>query len=365
MISKKSIAAAAVLGVAFTGLIAVNPAAADPVSNSYVAVGSDTLQDVMNGLSNGTNVTGTSVRSLAGITTIGSFDAVGSASIQAKSNGVSFARPNGSGDGHVALSASIQGSAYKGTASIAGQVDIARSSSGPGTRANNNGPVVFIPFGRDALSYAYSGGNSALANLSQAQLTDIFNCTLTTVGGVAVTPVIPQAGSGSRSDWLSKLGLAATYDTAVPSCVKVGQEHDTSKLFDGSAFPTNAITPISVAQWVSQNTGAGASRIGSGVQIGSPTGVAPVTGSGVNTAPNKAFYDNTTWGRDTYVIVEYARIDEANAKYDRGLADLVDPSKAQSLTNVSTFPSTAGAVKQKYGFLAPLSSTPIRADFRN
>lgn len=345
--------------------MAVNPAAADPVSNSYVAVGSDTLQDVMNGLANGTGVTGSPVRSMAGTTTIGSFDAIGSATIQAKSGGVTFARPNGSGDGHVALSASIQGTAYKGTTSIAGQVDIARSSSGPGSRANNNGPVVFIPFGRDALSYAYSGGNAALASLTQSQLTDIFNCTLTTVGGVTVTPVIPQAGSGSRNDWLEKLGLTATYSTAVPSCVRVGQEHDTSKLFDGSAFPTNAVTPISVAQWVSQNTGAGSSRIGAGVQIGSPTGVAPVTGAGASMLPNKAFYDNTTWGRDTYLIVEYARVDENNAKYDRGLADLVDASRPQSLTNVGSFATTAGAVKQKYGFLAPLSSTPIRADFRN
>ncbi len=48
---------------------------AEPVANGPVIVGSDTLQDVMNALTNGTNVTGSPVRSTAGSSAVASFDA--------------------------------------------------------------------------------------------------------------------------------------------------------------------------------------------------------------------------------------------------------------------------------------------------
>ena len=59
--------------------------------------------------------------------------------------------------------------------------------------------------------------------------------------------------------------------------------------------------------------------------------------------------------------VEYARINSSDAKYDANLFNLLDPSKTQSLTNTGTFASTTGAVKRKFGFLAPSSTTIIRA----
>ncbi|WP_028708580.1 hypothetical protein [Propionicicella superfundia] len=342
-------------------------ASAEPVSDSFVAVGSDTLQDVMNALANGTNITGPTVRSTANGAYIGSFDATGSNWIQTKSNGVRFGRPNGSGDGVTALSRSIDGRAYSsGTVggpinvTITGQVDIARSSSGPKTQ-DANGALRYIPFGRDALTYAHSAGdNAAFNHIDTAALKNLFDCTETTIGGVTVTPVIPQAGSGTRKDFLAKIGVTYASDV-VPSCVKIGQEHDTSHLADGTDFPANAVTPMSAAQWVAQNTGAGIDRRGNGVKVGSPTGIAPVTGEGTAMVPNQAFYNDTTWGRDTYLVVENARVTSGDAKYDAGLANLVSSSNDKLGNTGTVAPSQAGSVKKKFGFLAPSSTTPLRA----
>ena len=110
---------------------------------------------------------------------------------------------------------------------ITDQVDIARSSSGATVVAN--GPLLYIPFGRDALSYAHSGGaNAAFDNIDQATLKGLFECTITTVGGVTVIPVIPQSGSGTRADFLSKVGGPRPRPGSPGACVQVGQEHDTN-----------------------------------------------------------------------------------------------------------------------------------------
>ena len=372
MIKKKAIALCATVGVALSVVSLAGPANAEPVSSSFTIVGSDTLQDVGNALANGTTISGGNVRSLAAGKAIGSFDATGSVLIQTKPAGPRFGRPNGSSDGVKALSRSIDGAAYTaGTVGspavvITGQIDIARSSSGAGATANATGPLLYVPFGRDALSYAHTGTDTAFNNIDQATLTGIFNCSITTVNGVAVVPVIPQAGSGTRTDWLSKLGLTATYSTANPACVVVGQEHDTKTLADGATpFPANGITAMSAGQWVAQSTGAGIDRRGATAVLGTPiAGTPAATGTGTATVPNAAFYANSTWGRDTYVVVEYARVELGNAKYDAALANLIDPTNGSSLTNAGTFSSTAGAAKKKFGFLPPSSTTPVRANLR-
>jgi ABC-type phosphate transport system substrate-binding protein len=369
-----------VLGVVASlalGIFAAVPAAhADPVSNSYVLVGSDTLQDVVNALANGTSVTGANVLSTAGNLTVGSFDATGSTSIQTKPYGPRFGRPNGSGDGVNALSRSIDGQPYtSGTpggpanVTITGQVDIARSSSGPVSVNASSGALLYIPFGRDALAYAYTGTDAAFQSIDAATLKAIFQCTQTTVGtsGATVTPVIPQAGSGTRKDFLKKIGIGADYPSGVvPSCVKVGQEHDTSKLEDGSPFPTDGLAPMSAAQWVAQTTGAGIDRRGATAKIGSPIGtsVSPVTGTGTGMVPNAAYFNDTTWGRDIYLVVENARVTVGDPKYDANLADLVSTAKAKMGNITNSTPGQAGSVKKKFGFLAPLATTTTRADLQ-
>lgn len=360
VISKKAIALCATVGVALSGVALASPASADPVSNSYAVVGSDTLEDVVGALANGTSITGSFVRTTTGGFTIGSFDATGSSYITTKPGSVRFGRPNGSSDGVKALSRSIDGGPFTsatagGPASVVvtGAIDIARSSSG-GT-VNANGELQYIPFGRDALAYVYKGDPS-LANLSGAVLKDLYECTITTVGGIAVKAIVAQSGSGTRKDWLAKIGTteAGLKTVSEGGCVIEAQEHDGTAL---NAFP-DAVAGMAVSRWIAMNTGASFDRRGTGVSIASAiSGVSPVNGSGASMVPNPTYYADGTWGRDTYLVVEFARL-----ATDPGLAALVNPSIATSLTNSSTLtPGRSGSVKLKFGFLAPTAGlTPFR-----
>lgn len=361
---KKIVALSAAIGVALSGVALASPAFADPVSNSYSLVGSDTLDSVTNALVNGTSVTGSTVRITAGGASIGSFDAFGSATIQTKPRGVYFTRPAGSGAGRDALRASmwvpgnVGGNTYLGKV-VTGQVDIARSSSGPGTNQNAAGKLLYVPFARDAVGYAYKGGTDAWASLTPAQLKQIFDGTLTSVDGVAITPRLPQAGSGTRNFWLSALGYSGTTAPGVSDTGNTTAENDASVLANGQ------IIPFSVANWVAQANGLTSSNTTTiaGVALGSPVaGAVPFTGTGAALVPNPTFYADTTFGRDTYYIVERARVTVGDPSYDAKLATLVDTTKANGLTNFSTaLASQPGSVKKKYGFLAPLSATPIPA----
>ena len=368
MISKKVVALCAAFGVALTGASIAVPATAEPVANTYAIVGSDTIEDAVNGLVNG--AVGSSVRAFAKGSTMGSFDATGSPCIVTKAFGARFGRPNGSSDGVKALSRAIDGGTYTSTTTacpdntartITGYVDIARSSSGGTT--NENGELLYIPFGRDAFAYAYHSGSTAagIETLTKAQLISFFDCSVRVLDGKTITPVVPQAGSGTRKDWLSKLGLTETtlVTVAESGCVVEGQEHDGNSL-----TVINSIMPMSASKWVAYSTGMTASKIGSAVLAGiRDTGFSedPVTGTGVNMVPNSAYYANSTWGRDTYVVVEYARVNPTDPKYDADLAAAVDPTISDSLANTSsTLSSKAGYWKKKFGLLAPASSLTFR-----
>lgn len=358
---KRLAAVTATLGLVVAGGFVAGAAYAEPVSNSYVMVGSDTLQDAGNALANGTNITGPRVRVTASGDTIASFDAFPStgtgSQIQTKPGGPYFLRPSGSSNGVSALRASITGNPFNGK-TITGQVDIARSSSSPGTNQNADGKLAYVPFGRDAVAYIYKGGNAAWANLTGAQLKQIFEGTLTSVGGTPITPRLPQSGSGTRSFFLSAIGnptLKAGIDTNNTTA-----ENDATVLADGE------IIPFSVASWTAQVSGAaGVNSVAAstGITLGSPiAGVSPVTGSGTATVPNADFYASTTYGRDTYLVVERARITPNDAKYDAVLAGLVDPTKTNGLTNFTSAASgSSAAVKKKFGFLAPSSTAPLYA----
>ncbi|MBK4348610.1 hypothetical protein [Lacisediminihabitans changchengi] len=369
----KAAAVCAAVGVAIAGVAIAVPAHADPISNSYTLVGSDTLQDVSNALVNGTSITGSSVRVLASSgASLGSFDAFGSAAIQVKQGGPSFARPAGSGDGVKALSRSIDGETFAvannstPTMKIPGQVDVARSSSGPGSATNTaSGVLAYVPFARDAVTYAFNGSAAALGSITTAQLTQIYTCVAgaNVINGVTVQPLLPQAGSGTRKFFLGAIGV--TDNQALVNCVTNNGANPTFAAInenDGTALTAvGQIAPFSVASFIAQSNGAAQNRTGAAA-LGSPIGTAPFTGTGTALAANSTYYANSVWGRDTYMVVEYARIDSANAKFEQGLADLVNPTKAKSLSNFGTGPTTSGAVKAKFGFLAPSSTTILRAN---
>lgn len=360
---RKHLTLAMVAGIAITSVISAAPASAEPVANGYSLVGSDTLQDSLNAITNGTSVSGAFVRTIdADGVTLGNFDAFGSATIQAKSQGPFFVRPSGSGNGRNALIASIKGTAWQGTV-ITDQVDIARSSDGPGSNENVNGQLAYLPYGRDAVSYAYIGGNGTdLANLTTAQLKSIYEASgTTTIGTTTVKPLLPQSGSGTRKFFLSAIGVATP--GASDQATTTLAENDASVLKAAYAADASVayVIPFSAASWIAQvNNASGVNTVaGSNTSLGSINGTAAFTGTGTSLTPNAAFY-SSSFGRDTYLIVEYARIVEG-AKYDPTLAALLDPSNALSLTNVDDSPASVGAVKAKFGFLKPSSSALIRA----
>lgn len=359
----KLVALGAACGIAIAGVGVATSASAEPVSNSYSLVGSDTLQDSVNAIVNGTTITGATVRVTSNNKTLGNFDAFGSAAIQTKPTGAFFGRPAGSSAGVTALRASITGANYSGNAAvparpILGQVDIARSSSGPGGNANANGLLAYVPYGRDAVGFAYKGGDSSWANLTAAQLKAIYECTTTTVGGVAVKPRIPQSGSGTRSFFLGAIG-----NPTLGSCVT--DANGTTPENDATVLGANELIPFSVANWVAQANGATGinTTTAAGVSFGSAvSGQAAFTGTAPNLVPNSAYYSDATFGRDTYLVVEYARITPSDSKYDAALANLVNPGVNNSLTSFGSLSSSVGAVKKKFGFLAP-SSTNIQRAF--
>jgi hypothetical protein len=359
-------------GLLAGGVALATPAGADPITAGYALAGSDTLQDSANALVNGTGVTGANVRVTANGVSLGSFDAFGSTLIRTKADGGYFTRPGGSGAGLDALRASAAGRTLGGF-DLAGQVDIARSSSGPGTDASATGKLVFVPYARDAVSYAYKVPSSdttcatALANLSKDDLTGLYSAAsgnTTLCPGHTVTPRLPQSNSGTRKFFLGAI-VVSSPGTAVPANdnTPAGPQENT-----GNQISDYQIIPFSTASWIAQSNNAAPNTIAAdtNLHLGAIDGVPGYTGSGTSLVPNAPAYDSTTFGRDTYLVVEYARVNPSDSKYDPALAALVD--SAAGVNSLVSFPTTPtippnqpGAVKAKFGFRPPSTTTQQRA----
>jgi hypothetical protein len=387
---KKIVALGAAFGVALAGFGVTTAAQANPVSpsNGYSIVGSDTLQDAVNALTNGTSITGSNVRVSAAGKVLSSFDAfptagslaaaapVAGALIQSKPFGAYFVRPAGSGNGKTALLASMgkNGSGSTGTnvwqgVNIAGQVDLARSSSG--ITQDANGDLVAVPFGRDAVSFAYKAGANidqatinTVASYSASQLSTLVNAPsgeIVVAGDDRIVAILPQSGSGTREFFLKAIGFS---DPKSPVST-VPSNHQSFPENNGAVLAPAAdeiwVIPFSVASYVAQQNGAAPANTTAGITIGSPQAVAPFTGAEGNRVPNQAYYANSTWGRDTYILAPYAKLNGSTT--DAALANAlnrnVDASLA-SFVNGDGDLTSAGEVKQKFGFLAPSSSAPIR-----
>lgn len=411
---KKAVAISTAFGVALAGLALTTPAYADPVSNSYVLVGSDTLDASANALANGTVISGSYVRVTANGNTIASFDAFPRGVITTKPQGVTFVRPEGSGAGAKALSRTIDGAAYKvtytgttaylnntavvlkGADKSSNAVDIARESSLQGNSNTGSGPILHIPYGRDAVSYAIKAGSGVTA----AGITAASSYTATQLNGIyyntgaaktvdngdgttsTIVPKLPQSASGTRQFFLTAIGGAKTDNPAgvTGADTTALAENDATVLTPGAGEIW--IIPFSAASWIAQVNGANPVNTTAGTTLGTPAGVAPFTGSGTALVANPVFYygtgasGSTTFGRDTYLAVEWIRLqpkltdNSANPDYDANLAALLDQTLPKSLTyfpvlanNATNYsPASSAAVKVKFGFLAPASDATSRRD---
>jgi ABC-type phosphate transport system substrate-binding protein len=269
---KVGISAALAVGAIVAGLVIPGSSAtADPApgSGDVVGVGSDTVQYLIDFGADGDTTGDAGYNSSGNFNRLINFDATPDANARAayaegstsnapislnptivlRAGTQPVLRPNGSGAGIAALDIDT-----------AGEINFARMSRPPKSTEQGLaaatpgvGTLRVVQLATDALAVATATTTNAPA-LSTAQLKAIYTCTKTTwtaVGGSSadtIIPVIPQAGSGTRSTFESDIGIT---DTQLGSCVRVGEENDPYSLYINSAGVTqssanpDAIAPFS------------------------------------------------------------------------------------------------------------------------
>lgn len=336
--------AAVILAAALSfGLFASVPTAgADPkFADAFVGVGSDTTMDVMaalGGYANGKAYTPVESTSASGRKQIASWDSRLATHtdncIAPKLKSPTIYRSNGSSEGRRALSRAIDGTVYGPTAQcggskiVTGLIDFARSSSGPSS-GDTGTALTYIPFGRDALSFAYysNGVGSPVTTLTRAQLTTLFTTGPQTISGVEIVPCGIQTGSGTYSSWNGMTTATSAQEaTATATCEAAGtagriQENDAAALkAKGDALVgKQVIVGFSAANFIAQGNGVALSQLAAGVDLGEisndGTGAnlgKPYTTSVVNSvtvyAPSSTFYNSTVFGRNVYNVFDTSRV---------------------------------------------------------
>ena len=237
------------VGVCLAALsVASGSAGADPSGSptfrDLVGVGSATTQDVMNALSNAIAFDGTKV--------IGSYDATGTANITTKDPSVdpncqNIPRPIGSSSGIDALLTSQ--TAEDGCLQFA-RSSINDASARPGTN------LVYIPFAKDALTFATGTVTNVPKTFTVAQLTTIYTRNGTPGQPPCIRqPLLPRLGSGVRSRFLTFLGIGGPGQSALGTCVQdtlngVPIEEDDGRVLTNP----EQLVPLSVAHWIAQTT---------------------------------------------------------------------------------------------------------------
>lgn len=357
--------------VAATALLALlvgsAPAQADPAAGTNPTLdgfGSDTTQDVMNAISYRVNAT-------TGRDLMGSYNAGADTTLIQSGEVAPLAgvpRANGSGDGKKALIAAIDGTTVtlhnvpSNGALSRDDVEFARSSSG-GSYVPD-GRLAYIPFGVDGVSYAVTGNSVVPRDLPLGSANDapgdvtLRNIYLGKVTSIkardgktyALTPLLPQPGSGTRSFWLASLGLT---EADIPASVKAtdanGQPVQEN---DGAHILRNTdIAPYSIGQYSAQSRAAyiTANYQGftlkdrrNGTYLGYINGVAPQ--NQLRTAPNLRF----PVLRPVFNIVEAAAITPGSAQFNQDLADTFAGANSRVITVQS--PKGGSSVISDFGF---------------
>ncbi|MGQ0777172.1 MAG: hypothetical protein ACT4NY_22615 [Pseudonocardiales bacterium] len=316
--------------------LAAGPALADPTGptpppyRELVGVGSETTESVMNDLSNAIVI--------GGIKPIGSYDAVpvaGVVNITTKDPATNPAcqnltRPSGSTNGVTRLVADRTA----GT----GCFQFARSSSNNSSSFAGTG-LTWIPFARDTLSYIYRADGATSLTFTQATLTAIYNCSGPAGPGVPaslrIRPVLPQFGSGTRRDFLSRLGFtdAANFVTQPNhTCIRdVSSDGTTVIENQGRELENrNEVAPHSISLWKVQESGTKPNFMGL-ARIGNLNGVPFLS-------------PNQPWQRDVYNVVPSEFL--GTAPYSTVFVD-TDPSPA---VNTSLICQNATIIEQTNGF---------------
>jgi len=394
---KVAAVAAAVGSIAAIGFAGNSPAQADPkqYTDPIFGFGSDTLQDVSNafaGFSNGVNYTPLQTSGSTGTRQIVSWDAFAPGAdptvvncITTKTGAPQIQRPNGSSNGVRALSAAFNvGQRWPAAAGVCGAtrpmsglIDFARSSA---SVATTSGPLVYIPFGRDALSFAYIKPTTVLGGpvtaITSAELSALHATGPQLIGGVPVIACGIQTGSGTYSSWMTALGLATngTGDPGTNACNNAGvapftgriQENNgpdltgksaslaamTSDICDGvaggspvSCANAQLIVGFSASQFIARSNGVGIPNpllAGATAGLGAVNGQAAVQGTIPALTPVSAGYASSTFGRDVTFVLAAASIEGPDAL----------PHLQNMFVGSSSKVCAATATIESHGFLA-------------
>ncbi|HEY5396223.1 MAG TPA: hypothetical protein VIL16_12580 [Trebonia sp.] len=290
----------------------------------------------------------------------------------------SFARPNGSGQGVAALRLALNAASTHASKAIApfpglGCVDIARSSSSVDVTDNNPAvDVQFVPFAIDAVTGATgpssctpstncpgftadlgngttkavttvaSNLGSDIGTASLAQVSALYNCTTTKIGGTTYWPqepgqtapagdtaidlYVPQPGSGTRSFWEgtsaanfpdSEVDSTCVNDHIINGALASANDGGVSvpvEEHDGTAVSTDPVGygPFSIAQYISQQNPTHNPRF-HGAVLREINGVSPfVTAGTPSSGLNTAF----PVLRNVYDVVKLSRLTTASDPID-------------------------------------------------
>ena len=290
-------AAALVVGVTVPAL-ADPPSGVTPKETDVVSVGSDTSEFVFDQFSfdyNRTHSTGPRLYSWDALNPkTGLTD-----NIVTKSGCSAIPRPNGASAGLTAFFTNAKTKDGKHFC-----IDFVRSARGRASTDPPKGPggVLFVTVAKDAITYATNKTSNAPGNLTTAQLTKIYSCTVTKwnqVGGsssATIQAFLPQTGSGLRTSFLKAIGVA-TPGSCVNSSVQQNEGIDPQ--FKNNP---NAMVPYSVAKYISQvfhSAKCGVKPTSTQNRFGCDqhgnfvlhkiNGTAPTVGTGTKTAINPKF----------------------------------------------------------------------------
>jgi len=304
-----------------------SPASAEPSGTptyrELAGVGSDTTQEINNALSDAITIGGTKV--------IGSYNATGGGTITTKASNCNFLRPNGSGAGRTALTQSLTAgnTAQGGAVAPTGCVDFARSSG----NSTGNATIIGVPYAQEAVSFAVNAAGGVAREWTLAEVINIFKC-----GNSEILPVLPQTGSGTRSFWLTTIGVTEAQITAGTYPCLTGAGTATSRSYnqenDGRTLKDDEIMPYSMAQYNSQGT-AVTSDVRGGTVLGIIGGKVPVV-----------FNSSFPVLRSMYTFIPKAQLNDADAR---------TTTEQVFVTQTGTFAGTAlvcqqGDLLNRYGF---------------
>ena len=319
------------MGAAGTAL-ADPPAGTTPKETDVVGVGSDTTEFLADQLAfdyNKSHATGP--RLFSWDATNPKTGAIGD-SITTKSGCSASPRPDGASAGITALLTNAKTSDGKHFCIDYVNNTRPRASTDP---PKGPGGILFVTFGKDAISYATNATSNAPANLTTAQLNSIYTCIATTwnqVGGTSTATIqafLPQNGSGLRNAFLKDIGVV-TPGPCTNSSVQQNEGIDPQY-----ANNPNAIVPYSVGKYIAQVfhsakclnatcTGSPAckptktqNRFGcdthGSMVLRSINSTKPTTGTGTSTVINSHFSANFI--RTVFAVVRWASTRDNIPKY--------------------------------------------------